>query len=130
MDNAGNCNTMVEHLSQLIPGFRGASSRTRCFPHTVNLIAKVSVVLYFSIKCSQTDNCHLQAFISFFYRQRSKPRAAEPEKPAKRGGQTKQQPPEELLVNGANDPDLVSVPEPTPEEAEMCAALEGADLER
>ena len=86
-------------------------------------------MLYFSIKCSQTDNCHLQAFISFFYRQRSKPRAAEPEKPAKRGGRTKQQPPEELPVNGTNDPDLVSVPEPTPEEAEMCAALEGVDLD-
>lgn len=93
----------------------------------VNLIAKVSVVLYFSIKCSQTDNCHLQAFISFFYHQCSKPRAAEPEKPVKRGGRTKQQPPEELPVNGTNDPDLVSVPEPTPEEAEMCVALEGAD---
>ena len=42
MDNAGNCNTMVDHLEYLIPGFRGADSRTRCFPHTVNLIAKVS----------------------------------------------------------------------------------------
>jgi len=32
MDNAGNCNTMVEHLSGLIPGFRGTESRTQCFP--------------------------------------------------------------------------------------------------
>ena len=28
-----------------------------------------------------------------------------------------------------NDPDLVAIPEPTPEDAEMCVALEAADLD-
>ena len=41
MDNAANCDTTVVHLSTLIEGFRGQQSRIRCFPHTVNLIAKV-----------------------------------------------------------------------------------------
>jgi len=40
-----------------------------------------------------------------------------------------QQLPEEPPANGANDPDLVGVLEPTPDEAEMCAVLECADLD-
>ena len=43
MDNASNCDTAVDHLGTLIAGFRGRESRTRCFAHTVNLIAKVGM---------------------------------------------------------------------------------------
>ena len=130
MDNAGNCNTMVEHLSRLVPSFRGASSRTRCFPHTVNLIAKVSAMLsFFTIKLLANVTMVHGAFISFFYRQRSKPKATEPEKPTKHGGRNKQPSPGDPAANGPNDPDLIAVPEPTPEEVGMCAALEDADLE-
>ncbi|KAG1719942.1 uncharacterized protein EDB91DRAFT_1065166, partial [Suillus paluster] len=43
MDNASNCDATAEHLVTLIDGFRGKLSRSRCFPHTVNLIAKVRV---------------------------------------------------------------------------------------
>lgn len=55
MDNASNCDSTATHLERHIPSFRGALSRTRCFPHTINLVAK--------------------AFISFFFRQvkRKKP---------------------------------------------------------
>ena len=42
MDNASNCDTAVTELAKLIPSFRGTSVRTRCFAHTVNLVAKVS----------------------------------------------------------------------------------------
>jgi hypothetical protein len=52
MDNVSNCDTTAEHLSQEISKFQGASACLRCFPHTVNLIAK--------------------AFISFFFRQPKK----------------------------------------------------------
>lgn len=62
-----------------------------------------------------------QAFLSFFYRQHSKPKTTEPEKPARRGGRAKQPAP------GSNDPDLVMAPEPTHEELEMCEALEYED---
>jgi len=41
MDNATNCDVLANELAALIPEFRGSASRTRCFPHTVNLIAKV-----------------------------------------------------------------------------------------
>jgi len=51
----------------------------------------------------------------------------EPEKPAKCGGRAKQQLPEEFPAGGVGDADLVAIPEPTPEEAKLCAALEGAD---
>ena len=128
MDNTGNCNTMVEHLSKLVPGFHGAGSQTWCFPHMVNLIAKVCTILFFSVNSGSHDH-GTQAFISFFYRQRSRPKASEPEKPAKPGGQNKQPLPGEPLAHSSNDPDIVAVPEPTPEEIKMCAALEGADLD-
>lgn len=42
MDNASNCDVTADELANLIPGFHGRASRTRCVPHTVNLIAKVS----------------------------------------------------------------------------------------
>ncbi|KAI6040769.1 hypothetical protein EDC04DRAFT_2566588, partial [Pisolithus marmoratus] len=41
MDNATNCDVLANELAILIPEFHGSASRTRCFPHTVNLIAKV-----------------------------------------------------------------------------------------
>jgi hypothetical protein len=41
MDNASNCNTTVDELEKLIPSFRGKLSRSRCFAHIINLIAKV-----------------------------------------------------------------------------------------
>ncbi|KAG1837088.1 hypothetical protein F4604DRAFT_1601857, partial [Suillus subluteus] len=44
MDNASNCDSAAEHMQKLIPSFRGKASRTRCFPHTVNLIAKVYLI--------------------------------------------------------------------------------------
>ncbi|KIJ05697.1 hypothetical protein PAXINDRAFT_141106, partial [Paxillus involutus ATCC 200175] len=53
MDNASNCDALADELTRLIQDFRGKTSRTRCFPHTLNLIAK--------------------AFLSFFYRQPAKP---------------------------------------------------------
>jgi len=41
MDNASNCDTTATELKILIPGFRGALSRSRCFAHIINLVAKV-----------------------------------------------------------------------------------------
>jgi hypothetical protein len=55
-----------------------------------------------------------------------------PEKPAKRG-RTKQTMPaltaEEYPQYGIGDPDLVTAPEPTTEELEMCETLEDADVD-
>lgn len=42
LDNATNNDTLCQALAELIPGFLGMAARTRCFPHIVNLIAKVS----------------------------------------------------------------------------------------
>ncbi|KAG1812699.1 hypothetical protein EV424DRAFT_1277463, partial [Suillus variegatus] len=39
-DNASNNNVMVENLAAEVPAFGGAASHTRCFLHTVNLVAK------------------------------------------------------------------------------------------
>ncbi|KAK7047943.1 hypothetical protein VNI00_006271 [Paramarasmius palmivorus] len=41
MDNATNCDTTASELGKLIPTFRGQLARTRCFPHILNLIAKL-----------------------------------------------------------------------------------------
>ncbi|KAG0695120.1 hypothetical protein DFH29DRAFT_814487, partial [Suillus ampliporus] len=41
MDNASNCDSTADHLQRLIPSFQGQASCSRCFPHMVNLIAKV-----------------------------------------------------------------------------------------
>jgi hypothetical protein len=48
MDNAGNCNTTAVNLGALLPRFRGTVSRTRCFPHILNLVAKVSHESHYS----------------------------------------------------------------------------------
>ena len=41
MDNAGNNDTLAKNLPLLIPSFRGMAARGRCFPHIINLLAKV-----------------------------------------------------------------------------------------
>ncbi|KAL6299790.1 hypothetical protein BKA93DRAFT_741807 [Sparassis latifolia] len=69
MDNASNCDATATELEPLVDSFRGAMSRTRCFPHTVNLIAKVSLV---HVLIDFTTNSRRQAFISFFFRQPKK----------------------------------------------------------
>jgi hypothetical protein len=40
-DNASNNNTLVNALSELLPGFRGKETRVRCFAHILNLVVKV-----------------------------------------------------------------------------------------
>ncbi|KAJ6545063.1 hypothetical protein DFH09DRAFT_1509464, partial [Mycena vulgaris] len=47
MDNASNCDTTSDCLPEHIPTYRGTLSRTRCFPHTVNLIAKAFIAFFF-----------------------------------------------------------------------------------
>ncbi len=39
-DNASNNDTMVAHMAHLLPSFASEMSRTRCFLHIVNLVAK------------------------------------------------------------------------------------------
>jgi hypothetical protein len=41
MDNASNNDGLAKYLPFLIPSFRGMASRGRCFPHIINLLAKV-----------------------------------------------------------------------------------------
>jgi hypothetical protein len=65
MDNASNCDSAADHMQELIPSFRGRASRSRCFPHTVNLIAKVLSIYVASVPLTSS----YQAFLSFFYRQ-------------------------------------------------------------
>lgn len=46
MDNATSCDVLANELAILIPEFRGNASRTRCFAHTVNLIAKALISFF------------------------------------------------------------------------------------
>ncbi|KAH7903432.1 hypothetical protein BJ138DRAFT_979674, partial [Hygrophoropsis aurantiaca] len=39
-DNASSNDTMTDKLADLVPHFGGEVSRTRCFLHIVNLVAK------------------------------------------------------------------------------------------
>jgi hypothetical protein len=39
-DNAAANDTMTTHLETLVPSFSGAPTRTRCFLHIINLVAK------------------------------------------------------------------------------------------
>lgn len=41
MDNASNNDTLVSELSILLPNFKGARVRVRCFAHVLNLVIKV-----------------------------------------------------------------------------------------
>lgn len=45
---------MVRELSDKVPAFGGVTSHTRCFLHTVNLVAK-SLIREFDIKKRDTD---------------------------------------------------------------------------
>jgi hypothetical protein len=47
MDNASNCDVTAAELTHLVPGFRGAISRTRCFAHIINLVAKAFISFFF-----------------------------------------------------------------------------------
>ena len=40
-DNASNNDTMIQYLSDALDEFPGPANQTRCFVHTVNLIAKL-----------------------------------------------------------------------------------------
>lgn len=53
-DNASNNDTMVEELTELIETFDGEASRTRCFLHIVNLVAK-SLLKQFDIPKKKAD---------------------------------------------------------------------------
>jgi len=48
-DNASNNDKMIEHLSSTLDDFPGPANQTRCFVHTVNLIAK-SILKPFDIQ--------------------------------------------------------------------------------
>jgi hypothetical protein len=41
MNNASNNDGLAKYLPSLIPSFHGMASRGRCFPHIINLLAKV-----------------------------------------------------------------------------------------
>jgi hypothetical protein len=43
MDNASNNDGLARLLPLLVPSFRGMAARGRCFPHIINLLAKVRV---------------------------------------------------------------------------------------
>ena len=45
---------MVRELSEKVPAFRGVTSHTRCFLHTVNLVAK-SLIREFDVKKWDAD---------------------------------------------------------------------------
>ncbi|KAJ3560171.1 hypothetical protein NP233_g11011 [Leucocoprinus birnbaumii] len=47
MDNASNCNKLVELLPNYIEGFRGEQVRTRCMAHILNLVAKAFMSFFF-----------------------------------------------------------------------------------
>ncbi|KAG6851495.1 hypothetical protein C0991_008591, partial [Blastosporella zonata] len=46
---------MIEELGDLVDGYPGASSRTRCFAHIINLIAK-SLLKQFDVPKKKTDD--------------------------------------------------------------------------
>lgn len=54
-DNASNMDTYVEELPKLVPSFRGATSRTRCFAHIINLTAK-ALLRQFDIPKKDADS--------------------------------------------------------------------------
>ena len=42
-DNASNNNVMVDKLADTLPSFPGRANHTRCFLHTINLVAKTLI---------------------------------------------------------------------------------------
>jgi hypothetical protein len=68
MDNASNNDTLAKYLPSLIPLFHGMASRGRCFPHIINLLAKVYMTIVFCFILPTNS----QIFISFFFRQPKK----------------------------------------------------------
>jgi hypothetical protein len=54
-DNASNNDTMIEELGDLVDAFPGEASRTRCFAHIINLIAK-SIIKQFDIPKARTGD--------------------------------------------------------------------------
>lgn len=53
-DNASNNNAMIHELSSKVPEFGGAATHTRCFLHTVNLVAKL-LIREFNVKKQDVD---------------------------------------------------------------------------
>jgi hypothetical protein len=53
-DNASNNDAMIRELAELVPGFEGEASHTRCFLHVINLVAK-SLIHQFDARTGQTD---------------------------------------------------------------------------
>jgi hypothetical protein len=69
MDNAGNNDVLARYLPTLIPSFRGMAARGCCFPHIINLLAKVCVT---EILHTILDSTSIQIFILFFFWQPKK----------------------------------------------------------
>jgi hypothetical protein len=53
-DNASNNDTMIDELGDLVDSFAGATNRTRCFAHIINLIAK-TIIRQFDIPEAKDD---------------------------------------------------------------------------
>ncbi|TFK41568.1 hypothetical protein BDQ12DRAFT_696742 [Crucibulum laeve] len=47
MDNASNCDALAWLLPNYLPDFRGMQSQGHCFPHIINLIAKIFISFFF-----------------------------------------------------------------------------------
>jgi hypothetical protein len=63
-DNASNNDTMIDHLSEVLDKFPGASNQTRCFAHTLNISAK-AILKQFDIpeaKSGEVLDAAAQAF--------------------------------------------------------------------
>ncbi|KAH7917203.1 hypothetical protein BV22DRAFT_986041, partial [Leucogyrophana mollusca] len=45
-DNASVNDAMVDALADLLPEFPGCANQTRCFSHTLNLVAKSIISLF------------------------------------------------------------------------------------
>jgi len=59
-DNASNNNVMVDKLAMLIPEFEGEASHTRCFLHTINLVAK-SLIREFDVSKKDAEQAWEEA---------------------------------------------------------------------
>lgn len=68
MDNASNCDKLVEELPKLLPTFPGMDRRLRCVPHILNLVAKASNFYSIFRINHYTYKCIIQIFISFFFK--------------------------------------------------------------